>query len=454
MEDNPLSFLREVPGDFLYPSHNLDSGGGNLELWGNYKDIFREKKENGDYNYLNQPNIGMKIVKIFEYGSRKSAFSFGGNIYTLLGDFPSAKLTQLNSPGSNIMIGYSTTIRNHKAGIAYKYLNSSQSLGCKLDPFPVSEKQEENDYLFNPLKDFFGTEYNISGQRSKNSIVIEDEFNIIGGHSADIRLIFNSEEQNYALQYTNSDSETNYIDIPMSIENWCWDINYYYELNNKWLFKFLISGITEGISLDILPRAAAPEKDITSFGDTDLTLSNLKVGGGAKYIINEKTETFLKINYGLSTSSAPVSFATPVLGKIVFIPIVHRLIGTGTADIPIWHIQAGYSRDISEKVGFCIILDYLFSGTIARFQGEAQLTAGLDNYQIDENLNIHFGLIHLNPSLKYNISSKLFVVYNLNINVPYYTFTRAGYEPPPSDDGWKVRGGGGFEHALSFAWEF
>lgn len=454
MEDNPLSFLREVPSDFLYPSHNLDSEGSKLELWGNYKDIFRERKENGDYNYLEQPALGIRILKIFEYSSRKSAFSFDYTGYSLEGNFPSAKITQLTSPGSNILIGYSTTIGNHKAGIAYKYLNSSQSMSFLLDPFPSSEKQDENDYLFNPLKDFFGTEYNISGQRSKNSIVIEDEFNIIGGHSADIRVIFNSEEQNYALEYTNSDNETNYVDIPISDENCCWDINYYYELNNKCLFKFLISGITEGLSLDILPRDADPEKDITSFGDTDLTLRNLKAGGGAKYKINERTETFFKINYGLSTSSTPVSFATPVLGKIVFIPIVHRLIGIGTADIPIWQIQAGYSKSISEKIGFGLILDYLFSGSIVRFEGEAQLAAGLDNYQIDETLNIHFGLIHLNPSLKYNISSKIFIVYNLNINIPYYTFTRAGYEPLPADNGWKVHGGGGLEHSLSLAWEF
>ncbi|MBA7659423.1 hypothetical protein ES703_67401 [subsurface metagenome] len=453
VENNPFSFLIEGPNNFLYPSQQLKVDRTQLELSGNYKDIFRERKENGDFNYLNQLGIGIGFIKPFEYNSRKSIVSVRYTGNTLNGDFPSAKVTQFRMPDGTYMIGFATTFGEHDVGVSYKNQSASLSTDFSLEPFPKSKKEDENTYLFDPLENFFGTEFSVTGTRKKSLFIAEDNFPIIKNHSIDLRIIINSESHAYAVQHTNNKDEIKYVDVPLNIRCLKGEINYYYKLNDKWRFKFIFSDLKEWVDLEITPRDA-DQTEITSFGVTKSTINAFNIGGGAYCRINNKTEAFLKINRSLSSEKVPINLSTPVLGKKIIIPIVHRLIGTGSLNIPIYHLQLGYAKDISEKFKLNLLLGYLFSGSTVNFDGEAQLAVGLENYPIDEELKIGWGLIHLNSRIKYKISENVYVSYQIYANVPYYELTRVGYEPPPEDKGWRIRGGGGLEHTISICFSF
>ncbi len=450
-ETNPFSFLKTDSNDFLYPAHHLKNDKNRIEIAGNLMDIFRETKENGDYNYLYKQGIGVSLTKLFLYNERKSIISVGYVSDCLEGNFPSVNLSGPVVPSSSIKMSFATSFGPHDVGISYKYSSQSTSATVRLDPFAESDIPNENKYLLDPLENFFGTSYILGGSNTGSTIILEDHFHVLSGHSLDIRFLSHSESYNYYIQYTNNETETRYIDIPINRNLLKGEINYYLNLGNRWKFKFFFADSIENTQYELNQRDADPETEIVSYGNSDFNISTINMGAGSHYKIDDKTKSYLKFKYNSASGLIPLYFSTPDLKSSGFIPIVHRLTSTGTLNIPIFHIEYGYEKDFSEKFNFNMLAGYLFSGSTINLDGELKLIAGLDNYSIDEGITIDFGLIHLKLEAKYKLFKYAAISYKLFANIPYYTIIRKGFEPAPDDTKWRVKGGGGLEHTLSFS---
>ena len=465
------SFLSGKEDLRYHPARNAFPPIYSVNLKMNYHDIYREwTPGNGNSKTNYQYDMGIETefpLKIF-----KRNFGLNLNLKKQIHSSTySTKYNEAEFSGKNWEI-YSVRgsinweDTTHRAGISIKYTAGNNNAGLKINRYPsVGTDEFMNKYFYGLLEPAFGK---------------------------DIEFSFNTNEINYAIEYTrilsrnfnlgvNFYSETNQYDLGINyygnvekIEGWK-NLNGFLKFNRysfgitceyrikKFIFRSLTSYSVPDYKLNI------NQDNLLSKDNVNLEISNLSMGdcsgrgiasgAGISYTFNGNISADLSYTLIRNNYSGYLKASTPVLGFEI-LPIAHQFLDDFDLKMNNNLFSLDINHDVNGIVNYLISFSYLTSLNKVNYHYNLITEFGFGSNKENQNTVFTIDLYKISLDAEIKVSNGLAVNFLFDQYIPVIkgsgsTGKISGQSSPPSSsDKSNVNNWGGSIYGFSVVYNF
>ncbi len=450
----------------LHPLSTFKKRQNYIEVSYLYDDILSIKENNRLTEYISQDIKSFFYTYPVKLLYNDGMFGVGYSDGKLKSILSSYGVPELYFTTSEYIMVLATKVKNKLSfGLSYIFYPTCLSGKIKIDNYPRSDNELENQYLYEPLEKYFGKEMYLIQEGNKNITVFEGKYNFNFKHSCSFQIKHSLSNEKFVLEHFNLDrDQLQHVDIAVNTNMTTFDIYSSHNLSNRLAIIPVLNFNNVELKSDFIPREAVPKKDVTDFGDLKIKTYGYGYGLATYFNLTDKLKIFASSVLSKDEYDIKCYFSTPVLGYEFFFPVVHRAYG----DIKIYIPSIYYNLGIKTKfklLNFDIVLNYHKFDFNLNISGKAAMMAGLISSSINKNwfLKNALQVFFLSSKTEVSLSKGIKVCYNFILSLPIISdeieqlFKKEfGIEvqPPPPPVYVKKEVSGGMTHIISLNFAF
>jgi len=272
-------------------------------------------------------------------------------------------------------VGYRARDASRQGLIKYRWYRSNDALF--------------NQFLYDPMSDFFGGLFTLSAAGKSKRIMLESEHEISSKASLSLFWMDHDGDLSYSAGYFNSErNRDEELNVPGSMTRNVRGLKLTRtgERRLKPGIFYFQSKVSTG--LRFLPVDANPATDITDYGFLTLGGDGDLWGAELEYTASKRTRWWLAWGTSSFHYRMNMRLATPVLNFILFIPNAHRAWALSEIQMPFDLFRLGVQRSANRRFRYHLCFDYLRGDYLGEAIGETQMTAGIATESLEEKRNL------------------------------------------------------------------
>jgi hypothetical protein len=437
-----------------------------IDIAYSYNNILSIKENNKITGYILQTETNFFYVYPTELLYNKCMFGVGCSNSKLESSLPSYNLPELNLSGSEYSMMLTTKIKNLELGFSYIFYPTDFLGEIKIDSYPHSNNDLENQYLYDPLERYFGKEMYLSQQSNDDTTILEAKYKFNLTNSCLLRTKQSLINERFVLKHYNSDkNQWQHLDIPVGGDIKTFEICFLHKLNKKIVMKPILNFGNTQLNYDFIPREAVPKKDVTDFGDVVLKTINYGFGLATYFNLTDKLNFFTGGVFSKDEYDIKCYFSTPVLGyELGFLPVLHRI----HSNIKIYTPSIYYNFGMQTKfklLDFDFVINYHCFDIDLNLSGRTDMMAGLQSSYINKQWYIKNALqiFYLYSKIETSIIKGIKICYDFVFSLPLVSDevvrllkeeAAVELQPPPPEVYVKKEITGGMTHTISLKYSF
>jgi len=272
-------------------------------------------------------------------------------------------------------VGYRARDASRQGLINYRWYRSNDALF--------------NQFLYDPMSEFFGGIFTLSAARKSKRFMLESEHEISSRASLSLFWMEHDGDLSYSAGYFNSDrNRDEELNVPGSMTRNVRGLKLSRTGEHRLkpgIFYFR-SKVSTG--LRFLPVGANPATDITDYGIVTLDGDGELWGAELEYTASKRTRWWFAWGTSDFHYRMNMRLSTPVLNFILFIPNTHRAWALSEIQMPFDLFRLGVERTVNPRCRYHLCFDYLGGDYLGEAIGETQMSAGLVTEYLEERRNL------------------------------------------------------------------
>lgn len=361
-------------------------------------------------------------------------------------------------------IDITAAVRRKKAsfGLGYRLRDRSDN-GRTQYRWYRSENASFNQYLYEPMTEFFGNMFLLNSGENSSRVILESRYVLHSGVAVEALWMRQNGDISCSAGYFNSARNRNEeLAVPGFWERKVRGLKVVIPRTDRLQPHLMYIRSKISTRLGFLPGGADPLTEVMDYGHLAFNGNGEIWGGGADYTAGKRTRWWGSYAQSRFHYRTDLRLSTPVLGYfLLFVPITHRARAVADIEMPFDVYQLGVEQKVSPRLSYRFALDYLIGDYQGEAHGETQLVAGLQSETLEDRRNLaDLGLITARLTVTYELTRTV----TLRLGVTQYAPTTPTWvnpdepQPPsspspaetPDEDEEESRGGRVLEMALTY----